>query len=390
MIGQSNGLVLFDEENLPIFEQESYEEHTSAWITVDQSIEGHRWALGAVAASLTKRYGDDIVGKFASDVQSSKARIWSYAQTYRAFKNSTRVEFLSFRHHTIASRTDDPAQTIELASEYELSTRELDHMVHTGELPVRHLPDSRREITSDGNGDTEVAPPEILQIEPLARDAKTMSRQELEDIAAESERKRVQRKKKELDRDAKLSENRRLIETTRSESRRPEPGATFSTIVLDPPWDWGDEGDHDQLGRAKPTYGTMGIDEIAALPVSGLAKDNAHIYLWITNRSLPKGFRLLEEWGFRYITAITWVKPHFGQGNYFRGSTEHLLFGIRGSLPLLRGDARTDFRAGRGSGGHSSKPPEAYDLIETASPGPWLEMFARNERPGWKVWGAEV
>jgi N6-adenosine-specific RNA methylase IME4 len=197
--------------------------------------------------------------------------------------------------------------------------------------------------------------------------------------------------------------NRKLVEQGRNEKRernrdlaRQAPAMlqavgsqVYRTIVLDPPWDWGDEGDNDQLGRARPTYATMSIDEIATLPVSDVAADDAHIYLWITNRSVPKGFALLDGWGFRYVTMLTWVKPSFGMGNYFRGSTEHVLFGVRGSLPLLRNDCATHFLADR-PGKHSSKPPEFYAMVETSSPGPWLEMFARQLRPGWAAWGAEI
>lgn len=166
-------------------------------------------------------------------------------------------------------------------------------------------------------------------------------------------------------------------------------GGKFATIMLDPPWDWGDEGDCDQLGRAKPTYETMPIGEVEKLPVGRLADDDCHLYLWITNRSLPKGFRLLDAWGFRYITCLTWCKPSFGMGNYFRGSTEQILFGVKGSQPLKRKDAGTWFQAKRGKDGHSSKPTEAYELVESCSPGPYLEMFARQPRPRWTTWGAE-
>jgi N6-adenosine-specific RNA methylase IME4 len=166
-----------------------------------------------------------------------------------------------------------------------------------------------------------------------------------------------------------------------------ESGAKFATIMIDPPWDWGDEGDQDQLGRARPDYATMSKEQLLALPLPDLADDDCHLYLWITNRSLPKGFELMDRWGFRYVTAITWAKPHFGMGNYFRGQTEHVLFGVKGSQPLKRKDVGTLFQAARGKGGHSSKPPEFYDLVESCSPGPYLEMFSRSERDGWKTWG---
>lgn len=195
------------------------------------------------------------------------------------------------------------------------------------------------------------------------------------------------REVKERQREAKREANRELVESTAPIVTA--PNIRYPVIVLDPPWDWGDEGDIDQFGRARPTYDTMPFADILALPVADLAERDAHIYLWITNRSLHKGFQLLDAWGFRYITALTWCKPHFGMGNYFRGSTEHVLFGVRGSLPLLRKDAGTWFAAPR-PGPHSAKPDAFYALVESCSPGPWLEMFARKPRAGWAVWGAEV
>lgn len=187
---------------------------------------------------------------------------------------------------------------------------------------------------------------------------------------------------KELEREAKRQENAQHVATVITTDAIP---AEFTTIVIDPPWDWGDEGDVDQLGRARPTYATMSLGQLAALYIP--AADNSHIYLWITNRSLPKGFTLLDAWGFRYVTCLTWVKPHYGMGNYFRGQTEHLLFGVRGSLSLMRRDVGTVIHAPRGDSDHSSKPVEAYDLIETCSPGPYLDMFSRQTRRGWFTWG---
>lgn len=208
------------------------------------------------------------------------------------------------------------------------------------------------------------------------------------DIGISTAYRQVKRADKEAAREARREENRKKIAAV------PEPeqaaavaDAKFATIVIDPPWDWGDEGDQDQLGRARPDYSTMTIQQLEELDVGGLADDDCHIYLWITNRSLPKGFRLLEAWGFRYITAITWVKPHYGMGNYFRGQTEHVLFGVKGSQPLKRKDVGTAFMSERGSGGHSSKPAAFLELVESCSPGPYIEMFSRSSRDGWVAWG---
>ena len=197
----------------------------------------------------------------------------------------------------------------------------------------------------------------------------------------------VKRAEKEEKREERREENRAKIAEVETPADIIEAGAKFSTIMIDPPWDWGDEGDKDQLGRAKPDYSTMSIEELMALPIPDLSDVDSHMYMWITNRSLPKGFALMEKWGFRYITAITWVKPSFGMGNYFRGQTEHVLFGVKGSQQLKRKDVGTVFSAARGEGGHSSKPLEFYGLVESCSPGPYLEMFSRSQREGWTTWG---
>lgn len=196
----------------------------------------------------------------------------------------------------------------------------------------------------------------------------------------------VARLAKEIDRKETRDENRRIVDSNPIEELAVV--TQFSTIVIDPPWDWGDEGDIDQMGRAQPTYSTMSLESLKNLPVSQDATTNAHLYLWITNRSLPKGFELLETWGFRYVTCLTWIKPSFGMGNYYRGSTEHVLFGVKGSLPLLRKDVGTWFEAKR-QGPHSTKPEEFYQLVQECSPGPWLEWFGRKQRAGWVVKGAE-
>lgn len=184
-------------------------------------------------------------------------------------------------------------------------------------------------------------------------------------------------------------ENQRAVNADLVAQAAPLPRSRYKTLVIDPPWDFSDEGDVDQFGRGRPTYATMSIDELISFPISNLSEDDAHLYLWITNRSLPKGFDLLEMWGFRYVTCLTWCKPSIGMGNYFRGSTEQILFGVRGSLPLLRSDVGTWFQAQRGDR-HSAKPDEFYKMVETCSPGPWIDIFARDARKGWAVYGAET
>lgn len=197
-------------------------------------------------------------------------------------------------------------------------------------------------------------------------------------IRAARERREQQREEQRRENAAKVagvSDPRELLKIGR-----------FATITIDPPWDFSDEGDVNHFGRGKHNYASKSIDELLTFPVAELADTDCHLYLWITNRSLPKGFRLIDAWGFRYITCLTWVKPSFGIGNYFRGQTEQILFAVKGSQPLKRNDVGTVLEAHRGNG-HSTKPDEFYALVESCSPAPYLEFFQRIQRPGWTGWG---
>lgn len=167
----------------------------------------------------------------------------------------------------------------------------------------------------------------------------------------------------------------------------------YRTIVADPPWQY-----RQAAGRIVTTakrretrpdlqYSRMGIADLCDLNVSTLADDDAHLYLWATNPLLREAFEVMEAWGFRYVTMLTWLKTGtLGMGYYFRGETEHVLFGVRGKLPILAERRQRNWLEAPRRG-HSVKPPEVMDLIETVSPEPRLEMFARQPRLGWDSWG---
>jgi N6-adenosine-specific RNA methylase IME4 len=68
-----------------------------------------------------------------------------------------------------------------------------------------------------------------------------------------------------------------------------------------------------------------------------------------------------------------------------------LLFGVRGKNPRTLAPARsTPNIISTQKREHSRKPDEQYGLIESCSPGPYLEMFARGSRPGWVLWGNQA
>lgn len=173
----------------------------------------------------------------------------------------------------------------------------------------------------------------------------------------------------------------------------------FGTILADPPWRFINRTgkmapEHRRLSR----YGTLTVDEIATLPVSQITIEPAHLYLWVPNALLPDGLQVMRTWGFDYKSNIVWHKLRKdggsdgrGVGFYFRNVTELLLFGVRGknARTLTAGRTQVNY-IGTRKREHSRKPDEQYDVIESCSRGPYLELFARGVRPGWAAWGNQA
>lgn len=191
----------------------------------------------------------------------------------------------------------------------------------------------------------------------------------------------------EMDRTRRVDGPYRKLRRMQDEKRRVaiEPVKDkYRTIVIDPPWKY----DADLAGRAKPEYALMTLDEIQALPVAEWADTECHLYLWTTNTFILQAGGLLEGWGFEFKTVLTWIKPRFGMGSYFRSSTEHCLFAVKGKAPTRAHNIPTHFEAPLGK--HSEKPDALYDIAERSSYAPRLDAFARKERDGWTAWGAGV
>lgn len=172
------------------------------------------------------------------------------------------------------------------------------------------------------------------------------------------------------------------------------PPLRYGLIMADPPWlfrNWSKAGE-----RKNPLahYACMGIDEIAALPVSRLAAKDCLLWLWATNPMLPRAIDVLEAWGFTFKTAGHWVKRTrhgklaFGTGYVLRSAGEPFLIGTIGKPRTTRGVRSVIDGAMRE---HSRKPEEAYRSAEALLPeATRLDLFGRQERPGWDVMGDEV
>ncbi|OYW35479.1 MAG: S-adenosylmethionine-binding protein [Brevundimonas sp. 12-68-7] len=176
-------------------------------------------------------------------------------------------------------------------------------------------------------------------------------------------------------------------------------GTKFRTILADPPWQFQNRTgkiapEHHRLTR----YPTMDLADICALPVQSCAAETAHLYMWVPNALLPDGLKVMEAWGFTYKSNLVWHKVRKdggsdgrGVGFYFRNVTEILLFGTRGKNARTEPPGRSQVNMIQTrKREHSRKPDEQYGLIESCSPGPYLELFARGNRSNWLVWGNQA
>ena len=164
----------------------------------------------------------------------------------------------------------------------------------------------------------------------------------------------------------------------------------YPVILADPPWQY-------RSGTEFPTrdvanhYPTMALEEICALPVSGLATGDAVLFLWVPSPKLAEATQIIAAWGFEYQTSVVWVKDKIGMGHYVRSQHELLLIASRGKMPhpLPKDRPSSVIEAPRRE--HSRKPDEAYELIERMYPSlPKIELFARQQREGWDAWGNQA
>lgn len=186
------------------------------------------------------------------------------------------------------------------------------------------------------------------------------------------------------------------------------PDRQYKTVVADPPWAYDDDLPGGGRG-ANAHYDTLHYGSVMGMgpQVQKVTALSAHLWLWTTNSFLDESFDVARSWGFDPKTLVTWVKvtdepetlPHerdepisvnerIGMGHYLRGVTEHCLFATKGNRSTNRNDAPNVVFAERDE--HSAKPDKVYRLIESLSDGPYIDLFSRNERDGWTVWGDEV
>ena len=175
------------------------------------------------------------------------------------------------------------------------------------------------------------------------------------------------------------------------------PRGHFGAILADPTWEfrtWSARG----RGRSAERHyrSTLTLDEIKALPVSEIAAPDCVLFLWATWPCLFAALDVIAAWGFNYKTVgYVFIKQtkrgnglHWGTGYWTRANSEPCLLATRGKPKRLHADVHQVIIEPRRE--HSRKPDCTRERIERLVAGPYLELFARSERPGWTAWGDEL
>lgn len=165
----------------------------------------------------------------------------------------------------------------------------------------------------------------------------------------------------------------------------------YRTIVADPPWTptLGSTWKTRYTDKARPQkhYATMSLGDIAGMQVPSAKQ--AHLWMWALAPHVDWAFEVSRAWGFEPVTMLTWCKPGMGVGR-FQCNTEHVVLSRKGNRHGNPFGPTSGTWHEWPRGRHSAKPTAFYDLVERVSPGPYLELFAREKRIGWDAWGNEV
>jgi len=213
--------------------------------------------------------------------------------------------------------------------------------------------------------------------------------------AAEAEPEKYGKLKDDMDRTGRVhGVYRRLKIAKQAEQIRKEPpplpgNGPYRVIVVDVPWPY-EERSEDPSKRGVRPFPTMTIADICAIDVPSIAHEDCIIWLWVTNWYMRHGFEVLATWGFEPKTILTWDKGRFGNGDWLRGQTEHAILAIRGKPTVTLTNQTTLLRAPWR--GHSVKPVEFYDLVESLCPAPrYADLFSRYQHNDkWDCHGDEA
>ena len=166
----------------------------------------------------------------------------------------------------------------------------------------------------------------------------------------------------------------------------------YQTIVIDPPWTVKNGLKNLKFYRTgKPMpYPSMTNDEISSFPINNFADDRCDLFLWTITSKIPFCFEILKWWGFKYMDFFAWDKEIGVPVNGVYRSVEWVVYGYRGKMGINKRGKFINSMQREKRGKHSRKPNCFYEVLKNNTKEPRIDIFAREPREGFDVWGNEV
>lgn len=347
------------------------------WLYEGQIVDGrNRYRASAVAGAdcpMREYLGDDPAA-FVISLNLKRRHLNESQRAMVAAKlanmpQGARVDLRANLHEVSAAKAGDmlnvSERTVKSAKQVqEKGTVELRNAVEQGRVSVSAAADvatrpqsEQREIVARGEK-------EILEAAKAIRAERAVASREVR-----------------LDNLAEISKGNTALDTSQR----------YPIIYADPPWRYENPPMGGTNRSIENHYPTMTLEEICAMPVADLATDDAMLYLWATAPKLAECMEVITAWGFEYRTNIVWDKEHIGMGYHARNQHEILLIAKRGNIPPPQAGKQPASVHREKRTEHSAKPEFYYEMIEAAYPQlPKIELFCRNPRAGWAVWGNQA
>jgi N6-adenosine-specific RNA methylase IME4 len=231
----------------------------------------------------------------------------------------------------------------------------------------------------------------------IGKDRKTIERAEAVVDAAQADPQKFGKVLADMDRTGRVNGiYRRLKIAQQAERIRSEPpplpsNGPYRCAVIDPPWPY-EIRDEDPSHRGVRPYPTMSVKQICALSVASFMHVDSTLRLWIPNFHLVQGAHvpLLRAWDFEPKALLTWEKDRMGNGDWLRSASEQAILAVRGKPTVTLSNQTTVFHAP--VRGHSAKPREFYDFVESLCPASrYADLFSRyRHNDKWDCHGDEA
>lgn len=176
----------------------------------------------------------------------------------------------------------------------------------------------------------------------------------------------------------------------------------YNIVYADPAWKFSSKQLQKYSGKRFSSldkeYSNSDSKEFEKWNVESFLYKDAACFMWTTDAHIPNAISLLNSWGFKYTTvAFIWSKKTKGGkqvatlGAWTMKNCEICLLGTRGKM-LKHKKSNNVYQLIEAERTRHSKKPDIFaeKIVEIFGDLPRIELFARDLKTGWDVFGNEI